>query len=99
MMAAWLFLYFLRDEPLMVFGNVIDERVVALSLLLVTVGLLFLTNVTDNVILDICGGAMLVLLHAVMRDTEDLFSVDEDGEAAVVKVPLRQPASSSFTLS
>ncbi|KAJ7969475.1 PRA1 family protein [Quillaja saponaria] len=98
MMAAWLFLYFLRDEPLVVFGYMIDERVVMLTLLLVTIGLLFLTEVTDNVIAGLSIGLVVVLAHAVLRDTQDLFSVDQEA-GGVVKVPLKHAASSSFTLS
>jgi hypothetical protein len=44
-----------------------------------------------------------VLIHALLRETEDLFTLDEDvrivrGVREVIKVPLRQPGSSSFTL-
>ncbi|XP_057447323.1 PRA1 family protein F2-like [Lotus japonicus] len=103
MMIAWLFLYFLRDTPLVIMRFQIDERLVVISLLLVTVGLLVLTDVTRNVTVGMCVALVVVLAHAVMRETEDLFTMDEDveivsGVREVVKVPLRQPGSSSFTL-
>lgn len=99
-MIAWLYLYFLRDTPLVIFRFAIDERLVVISLLLVTIGLLFLTNVTHNVIVGMCVALGFVLVHAVMRETEDLFTMDED--VRVVRsvkevVPLRQAGSSSFT--
>ncbi|RZC27779.1 PRA1 family protein F2-like [Glycine soja] len=104
MMIAWLYLYFLRDTPLVILRFEIDERLVVISLLLITIGLLVLTNVTYNVIVGICVALVIVLVHAMMRETEDLFTMDEDvgvmkGLRDIVKVPLRQPGSSSFTLS
>ncbi|KAK7379948.1 hypothetical protein VNO78_32214 [Psophocarpus tetragonolobus] len=103
MMIAWLYLYFLRDSPLVILRFEIDERLVVISLLLITIGLLVLSNVTYNVIVGMCVALVVVLVHAVMRETEDLFTMDEDvgvvkGLREVVKVPLRQPGSSSFTL-
>ncbi|CAL5186352.1 unnamed protein product [Lathyrus oleraceus] len=103
MMIGWLYLYFLRVTPLVILGYQIDERLVVISLLLITIGLLVLTNVTHNVIVGMCVGLGAVLVHAVLRETEDLFTLDEDvrivrGVREVIKVPLRQPGSSSFSL-
>lgn len=103
MMIAWLYLYFLRDTPLVILRFEIDERLVVISLLLITIGLLVLTNVKYNVIVGMCVALVVVLVHAIMRETEDLFTMDEDigvvkGVREVVKVPLRQAGSSSFSL-
>ncbi|XP_058722318.1 PRA1 family protein F2-like [Vicia villosa] len=103
MMIGWLYLYFLRVTPLVIFGYQIDERLVVISLLLITIGLLVLTDVTHNVIVGMCVALGVVLIHAVLRETEDLFTLDEEvrivrGVREVIKVPLRQPGSSSFTL-
>lgn len=103
MMIGWLYLYFLRVTPLVIFGYQIDERLVVISLLLITIGLLVLTDVTHNVIVGMCVALGVVLIHAILRETEDLFTLDEEvrivrGVREVIKVPLRQPGSSSFTL-
>jgi MFS superfamily sulfate permease-like transporter len=81
----------------------IDERFVVIALLLITIGLLVLTDVTHNVVVGLCVALGFVLIHALLRETEDLFTLDEDvrivrGVREVIKVPLRQPGSSSFTL-
>lgn len=78
LMAAWLFLYFLRDEPLTICQSVIDDRVVLGLLSVVTIVLLLLTDATMNILLSILGGLVLVVIHAVLRKTDDLF-LDEDG--------------------
>ncbi|KAK7314341.1 hypothetical protein VNO77_32861 [Canavalia gladiata] len=101
MMIAWLFLYFLRETPLVILRFEIDERLVVIFLLLITIGFLVLTNVTSNVIVGMCIALVIVLIHAIMRQTEDLFTMDEEvgivkGVREVVKVPLRQAGSSSF---
>ncbi len=77
MMAAWLFLYFLRDEPLEIFGRVIDDRVVMIVLAVLTVVFLLLTHATVNILVALLIGAVVVVVHAAVRKTDDLF-LDEE---------------------
>ncbi|XP_071731928.1 PRA1 family protein F3-like [Rutidosis leptorrhynchoides] len=79
MMAAWLFLYFLRDEPLVIFNRTIDDRVVLVVLSIITIVMLLLTGATWNVISSVLIGLAVVVVHAAIRSTDDL-SLDDDGE-------------------
>lgn len=98
--AAWCFLYFLRVEPLFVFNRQVDERIVLACLAVITIVALVLTEVWLNVLVSILVGAGIVLLHAVFRGTEYLYS-DGEGEAAdgglfsVVGSP--RPARAAFS--
>ncbi|KAI3956871.1 hypothetical protein MKX01_000905 [Papaver californicum] len=92
-MAAWVFLYFLRDEPLVIFNNMINDRIVLIVLSVVTIVGLMFTGVIPNVFSAVAIGAVLVSGHGAMRKTDDLF-VDHDEEAAFGLSPKR-PASSS----
>jgi len=78
LLGAWLFLYFLRDEPLTVFDREIDHRIVLIIMSVITLSILFLTDAKLNIAVAIVAGALAVLSHAAVRKTEDLFQTDEE---------------------
>ncbi|PRQ46821.1 putative prenylated rab acceptor PRA1 [Rosa chinensis] len=103
-MAAWLFLYYLHDKPLVVVGYEIDQRFLMAALFLVTALILFLTNVKYNIIMALSIGLAFVLVHGALREPEDVMTVDDEerlasGGGPVLKVPLKIAASSSYSLS
>ncbi|KAK6254836.1 hypothetical protein SCA6_016141 [Theobroma cacao] len=75
---AWFFLYFARDreEPVVIFGFTIDERLVIAALFGLTVAGLVLTGVWLNVLGAVAIGASMVILHAALRSTDDLVMDD-----------------------
>ncbi|CAI9114300.1 OLC1v1014989C1 [Oldenlandia corymbosa var. corymbosa] len=79
LMVAWIFLYFLRDEPLVIFGRLISDRVVLIVLAILTVGLLLLTHATFNILVAVLVGVVVVLIHAALRKTDDLALDEEAG--------------------
>ncbi|OIW11849.1 hypothetical protein TanjilG_31599 [Lupinus angustifolius] len=78
-MAAWLFLYFLRDQPLVLVGHVVDDRVVLVVMAVITVVVLLLTHATVNIMVAVSVGVVVVVVHAVFRKTENLY-LDEEEE-------------------
>ncbi|CAJ1955382.1 unnamed protein product [Sphenostylis stenocarpa] len=87
LMAAWLFLYFLRDEPLFIFGRMISDRVVLVVMAVLTIALLLLTGAIPNILVALLIGAVLVVAHAAFRRTDDLFYDEEEATARFVPPP------------
>ncbi|KAJ3692000.1 hypothetical protein LUZ60_012350 [Juncus effusus] len=81
-MVAWLFLYFLRDEPLVLFGRTIGDGLVLIFLSVVTLVLLLLTHATMNILIALLVGVVVVLIHAAVRNTEEAYDNLEDYAAA-----------------
>lgn len=82
MTAAWLYLYFQRDQPLVVFGRTIDDKTVLIGLGVLTVLVLLLTNVTWNVLGSLVTGVVVVAAHGVTRKTDDLL-LDEEATGLI----------------
>ncbi|KAF8036426.1 hypothetical protein BT93_C2213 [Corymbia citriodora subsp. variegata] len=72
MMITWLFLYFLRDQPLILFGREVDDRAVMITLSLGTVFALSFTHATNNIIVALFMGVVVVVVHGALRRTDDL---------------------------
>ncbi|KAF3666988.1 PRA1 family protein E [Capsicum annuum] len=75
---AWL--YYFREETIVILGTHLDDRLVLVGLGLVTVVALAITNVGLNVLVALIIGSFVLGLHGALRGTEDLF-LDEN-EAA-----------------
>ncbi|XP_062213620.1 PRA1 family protein F3-like [Phragmites australis] len=88
-MVAWLVLYFLRDDPLVLFGRVVGDGFVIAVLAVVTLGLLLLTNATANILSSLLIGLVLVVLHAALHKAED----NADDEVVRWYAPVPPPPS------
>ncbi|XP_057797193.1 PRA1 family protein F2-like [Salvia miltiorrhiza] len=73
-MAAWLYLYFMRDEPLAVAGRTINDRTVLIGLSVSTIVVLLLTQAAGNIVAALMVAVVLVLIHGAVRTTDDLVS-------------------------
>ncbi|CAN1126490.1 PRA1 family protein F3 [Linum perenne] len=83
-MDGWLFVYFLYDEPIVVFKKLVDDRVVSGDDVHGHGGCfaaMLLIDLFWNVFGVVLVGAMAVVAHGVVRRTEDLL-LDEESEGS-----------------
>ncbi|ESQ36501.1 hypothetical protein EUTSA_v10008893mg [Eutrema salsugineum] len=73
---AWFFLYFAREESLTIFGFTVDDGVVALLLIGLTIASLVTTGVWLRALTTVGFGVVILILHAALRGTEDLLTDD-----------------------
>ncbi|XP_073157782.1 PRA1 family protein B2-like [Henckelia pumila] len=82
LLAAWLFLYLLRqssDPPLTLCGRHFSDGQALIFLIVSTIIVIFLTSVGSVLAWALMVGVVIVCLHGAFRDPEDLF-IDEQLE-------------------
>ncbi|CAN6912368.1 unnamed protein product [Brassica oleracea] len=96
---AWLYVYSRDNEPLVIFGSVIDDSALVLTLLVLTLCIILLTNVTGGILLGVLAGLPVVLVHGMCRNTESLFVLEDDDEEKVVTMSVVSSSLSSSSLT
>ncbi|KAH7424080.1 hypothetical protein KP509_12G088900 [Ceratopteris richardii] len=81
LVAGWIFLYFGRTEPLVVFNRVCSDNEVIIVLGIVTIIGLFLTKAGSALTSALVIGVVFVLLHASFRRIDDHFFVEQENVA------------------
>ncbi|KAG8367255.1 hypothetical protein BUALT_Bualt16G0053500 [Buddleja alternifolia] len=96
-MVAWLYLYFLRDDPIVLFAYAVDERLTLVVLSIFTVAVLLMTRAVVFVA-GLMAGLTVVVAHGAFRETNDLVFDVENGINQRV-VDLKETASVSYSSS
>lgn len=77
LLAAWIFAYLIRTTPLILFNRTFSDREVLALMGLLSVFVIFMTNVGSVLISAAMLGAGIICVHAAFRVPDDLFLDDE----------------------
>ncbi|KAH7281178.1 hypothetical protein KP509_36G034000 [Ceratopteris richardii] len=98
LLGAWMFLYLYRTEQLVLFGRQYSEREVLAIMTVLTIVVVFLTNVGSLLISALMIGAFLVSLHGAFKVPDDLFLDDQESAGGFLSF-LSGPGSAQPSVS
>lgn len=87
----WLLLYFFREDPLVLFGYDVSDRLVLFGLVVVSFLGFWLSGGVGSLVVGIVIGVLVCGVHAVFRNSDGLF-VEEEDQGAASASPLPSPS-------
>ncbi|THU64414.1 hypothetical protein C4D60_Mb01t26210 [Musa balbisiana] len=85
--AAWFFLYFTRDRPVVFCGRPITDGTILSVLSVATIFALIVSNVGPTVFGAIMIGTVIICLHSLFRATDDRFLHETEAASGGLVVP------------
>ncbi|XP_022717866.1 PRA1 family protein G2 [Durio zibethinus] len=74
----WLLLYFFREDPLVLCGHCVSDRLVLFSLAFLSVSAVWVCGVLPNLALGFGIGVLVCGVHALLRNSDGLFLDEND---------------------
>lgn len=84
LLGAWIFMFLYRTEQLVLFGRRFSERESLALMAVLTIVVVFLTNVGYLLISAVTVGLLLVALHGAFRVPDDLFLDEPDAAGGLL---------------
>lgn len=82
LVVAWVYLYFGRTEPVVIFNRTCSENQVLIVLGIATIVGLFLTKASSTLASALVIGIVAILLHGSLRRSDDLFLDEQENQAS-----------------
>ncbi|KAL3508300.1 hypothetical protein ACH5RR_027701 [Cinchona calisaya] len=76
--ALWLVLYFFREDPMVIMGRHVSDWVVIVGLVLGSAAVIWFTGVLTNLLIGISVGLLVMAVHGLLRNPEELFLDEND---------------------
>ncbi|XP_021288358.1 LOW QUALITY PROTEIN: PRA1 family protein G2 [Herrania umbratica] len=76
--ALWLLLFFFREDPLVLWGHCVSDRLVLFSLAFLSGLTVWVCGVLQNLALGLAIGVLVCGVHALLRNSDGLFLDEND---------------------
>ncbi|KAG8661474.1 PRA1 family protein G2 [Manihot esculenta] len=76
--ALWLLLYFFREDPLVLWGYQLSDRLVFIGLLLISLLAIWLSGGFWSLVLGFAIGVLICVVHAVLKNSDGLFPDEQE---------------------
>ncbi|KAF8031303.1 hypothetical protein BT93_D0487 [Corymbia citriodora subsp. variegata] len=97
-LALWLIFHFFREDPLMVSGHQLSDRLVLCALVLVSLSAIWFVGRVENLVIGTGAGFLLCGVHGALRNPDGLF-LDEEEAASQGLIGSRPASAPGFGYS
>lgn len=77
-LALWLIFHFFREDPLMVSGHQLNDRLVLCALVLVSLSAVWFVGRVETLVIGVGAGSLLCGVHGALRNPDGLFLDEEE---------------------
>lgn len=97
LLAAWVYLLFVRTQPLVIGGRQLSEREKVLGMAAVSfITIFFLTSVGTVFFSSLSFSLAVILLHGAFREPDNLFIDDQESQQSIFNILTGAPATTGL---
>ncbi|XP_065863023.1 PRA1 family protein G2-like [Euphorbia lathyris] len=97
--ALWLLLYFFREDPLVLRGYQVNDRLIILGLVVASILTIWITGALWTLVLGVSIGIFICGVHGVLRNSDGLSVDEQDAESTTLIGSISGPRYGAIPVS